>query len=354
MTYAELRPDQQRQLIDAVETFGAWREADVHRRRRFAGSMRWVERGGRQYLLRKIGSREQSLGPRSSETEEAYERFLGGRERNQDQLAGLAAKLDQMAPVNKALGLGRVPTIAARILRRLDEHDLLGNQLMVVGTNALFAYEARAGIRIASEYLATEDVDLLLDSRQRLSLFGREIRETGLLGLLRRRDHSFAPRRSLDFRAVNREGYHVDLIRPEERDVMRSTAPDSLSSLVEELHGSPIAGLNWLVNAPKFEAVAISDDGYPVPIICPDPRVFALHKAWIAQDQKRDPRKKSRDMDQAKIAVGIAASRLGMPLDDDTVLTVLPAALRVNKSQLQPPSPGESDVAGGRATKPRW
>jgi hypothetical protein len=185
MSFSDLRSEQQRQLIDAVDVFDAWREASIERRRRFSGSMRWAERGDRHYLLRKVGSTEHSLGPSSGDTEEAYRSFLEGRDQNSDRLAGLANRLDQMAPVNKAMGLGRVPRIAARILRDLDERDLLGHQLFIVGTNALFAYEARAGVRIASELMATGDVDLLLDARQRISLIGQQVRDIGLLGLLR-------------------------------------------------------------------------------------------------------------------------------------------------------------------------
>jgi len=39
---------------------------------------------------------------------------------------------------------------------------------MVVGTHALYAYEAAAGVRIAQKALATEDVDLLWDARKRV------------------------------------------------------------------------------------------------------------------------------------------------------------------------------------------
>lgn len=348
MRYSELRPDQLRQLIDATESFEAWRSAMIEKRRRFSGSMRWVERAGHRYLLRKIGSREQSLGPQSEATEEAHRNFIAGRDRNEDRLKGLAAKLDQMAPINKAFGLGRVPKIAARILRQLDDQELLGSQLIVVGTNALFAYEARAGVRIAPELVATEDVDLLLDVRQRLSLAGREIREFGLLGLLRRVDQSFAPRRSRDFRAVNRDGYFVDLIRPEDCDVMRSTAPDSLSEVPDELRGSPIAGLAWLVNSPKFEAVAISDDGYPVRLVCPDPRVYALHKAWVAAEPQRDPRKSKRDVLQAQAVADIARSRLALSFDDEAALSVLPASLRAKRQSIE----GYDDAPP--SISPRW
>lgn len=350
MAYLELRPEQQRQLIDAVETFDVWRDAMIERRRRFAGSMRWAKRGNNQYLLRKVGVREQSLGVRSAETEATYDAFFSGRERNQDRMSGLAARLDEMAPVNRALGLGRVPKIAARILRRLDEQELLGNQLVVVGTNALFAYESRAGVRVASDLMATEDVDFLLDPRRRMTLVGRQVRTTGFLGLLRQIDHSFSPRSNLDFRAANRDGYYVDLIMPEEKDILRSKTPDALSDLKDDLHGSPIAGLAWLVNAPKFEAVAIADDGYPVRIVCPDPRVFALHKAWIAADPRRDPRKKVRDVEQAKTAADIAQNRLALSLDDDAALSGLPAQLRANRRLIVPePASGAPSSA-----EPRW
>lgn len=354
MSFTELRAEQQRQLIDTVDVFNAWRNARIDRRRRFAGSMRWAERNGKQYLLRKIGQRERSLGPRSLETEDIHNSFVNGRDRNQDLLAGLAKRLDQMAPINKAMGLGRLPLLAARILRDLDERELLGHQLFVVGTNAIFAYEAQAGVRVASELLATGDVDLLFDARQRLSLIGRKVKSIGLLGILRRLDHSFEPLRKKGFRAVNRDGYFVDLIRPEARDPMRDNSPDALSSLPEELHGSPIYGLGWLVNAPRFQAVAIAEDGYPAPIACLDPRVYALHKAWISRDERRDPRKKSRDLEQAKVCAAIASSRLGLSFKDVSALRILPASIRALEHLLVDAAPPLNDDVPDQRVTPKW
>ncbi len=41
-------------------------------------------------------------------------------------------RLKDMARLNRAFNLGRVPTIAARILRKLDQEGLLGKHLFVV------------------------------------------------------------------------------------------------------------------------------------------------------------------------------------------------------------------------------
>src|SRR5262245_47560939 len=141
----ELTGEQRRQLIDTKQVYESWRGAYRERTRRFVGSMRWVERNGTDYLLRKTGRAETSLGPRSRETEAAYVAFMEGRRESQNRLDGLAHRLDNLAPVNRAMGLGRVPTIAARILRECDEHELLGAHLFVVGTDALYADDRLAG-----------------------------------------------------------------------------------------------------------------------------------------------------------------------------------------------------------------
>src|SRR5690349_20575546 len=86
----ELTGEQRRQLIDTQQVYEVWRHADLEKRRRFLGSMRWAERNGTAYLLRKVGSGETSLGPRNSETESAYAAFMAGRRANREKLAGLS------------------------------------------------------------------------------------------------------------------------------------------------------------------------------------------------------------------------------------------------------------------------
>jgi hypothetical protein len=154
---------------------------------------------------------------------------------------------------------------------------------------------------------------------------------------------------------VNRDGYFVDLIRPESRNVMRDRSPAALSDLPDELHGSPINGLAWLVNAPRFHAVAVAEDGYPVPLVCLDPRVFALHKAWISRDPRRDPRKKVRDLEQARACAAIASSRLGLSFDDKSALSVLPASVRALESLIREEGrPSEFQPKDKTSLTPGW
>jgi hypothetical protein len=323
----ELTAEQRRQFIDTQQVYETWRVVDEESRRRFAGSMRWAKRNGSEYLLRKTGKAETSLGPRGPETEAAYQAFLSGREDNQQRLKGLADRLDQFAPVNVAMGLGRVPAIAARIIRRCDEQGLLGEQLLVLGTNAIYAYEAAAGVQVQSGLVATGDIDLLYDARRHLSLAFDGFRANGMVGLLQTVDQSFAPVQPRAFRASNRDGYLVDLIRPEAKDVFRDRRAAALTDLPDDLEGAAIFGLDWLINSPKFEAIAIDDRGYPVRMAVIDPRAFALHKAWVSAREDRDPVKATRDMMQAEITAIIASRYLRKPFDS-AELHALPQALR--------------------------
>ena len=50
----------------------------------------------------------------------------------------------------RSLRLPRISSAAADLLREFDRHGLLGSGLMVVGTNAMAAYEIEAGLRFAT------------------------------------------------------------------------------------------------------------------------------------------------------------------------------------------------------------
>ncbi len=340
---------QRRQLIDTQQVYQAWRAANEDGNRRFTGSMRWGERSGTNYLLRKIGKTETSLGPRNSETEAIYDAFIRGRADNKDRLTSLSAKLDAFAPVNVAMGLGRVPTIAARIVRECDDRRLMGQHLVVVGTNAIYAYEVSAGVHVDSGLVATGDVDLLFDARRHISLAVSGLGATGLIGILQKIDRSFAPTNSRSFRAANRDGYLVDFIRPEAKDPIRDLLPPALTNLPDDLEGAPIFGLAWLVNSPKLEAVAIDERGYPVRLVVIDPRAFALHKAWVSRRQDREPIKAARDLEQAK-AVAIIAMRYLSKSFDSPDLTALPKELR----EAAPKLLQDIETPATGATKPNW
>lgn len=331
MELPELSNEQRRQLIDATQVFEGWREASRAFRHSYRGSMRWRKINSAEYLYRFEGGVQKSLGRRSPETEHIKDEYVAQRTRLRERRKRLDNRLKEMERINRAYRLGRMPKTAAAVLRKLDEAGLLGKQLIVVGTHSLFAYEAKSGVTFDNGITATTDIDLLIDSRQRLSLaIAQDVKPEGILGLLRRADKSFE--RTSSYRAQNDEGYYVDLIAPIRRD--EATSPNiQLGNNSDDLVAASIIGLQWLMNAPRFEAVVVADDGRPLWMSCIDPRAFALHKWWMSKRPDREAQKRRRDAEQARAVYSVATDFLNLPFNAKS-LSALPLELTQSVKEL--------------------
>ncbi len=295
--------------------------------------MLWKHRNGQDYLYRRRGKIEKSLGHRDPETEAAYKAFSEGKEAVLLRVSTLRRTLEDMAPVNRAMGLGRVPQIVARILRQLDAAGLLGDQVCVVGTNALFAYEAMSGLQFGTGLLATNDLDIALDARKNLALAGR-ILPAGLIGVLRRVDSSFELLNQGHYRAANATGMLVDLITPEPRQRMKVVPPrqrrlgGSPDPVPGDVTAAEVPRLEMIVDAPRVTSIALDERGLPVAVSAADPRWWAAHKLWLAGQDDRDPLKRDRDHAQGMAVAGMLASHWANLDVSDAALTSLPLFLR--------------------------
>jgi len=295
----EWTDNQRRVFLDSAQLYEAYITA-FRESRSYRGGMHWKKSKGKDYLFR---SRDRfgygkSMGPRSPKTEKILRDFRHGKERSQDRLRSLKERLKEQARFCRAAQIQRVPRTVASVLRVLDQHRILGQNLYVIGTNALYAYEAAAGVFVDRPILATEDMDLLWDIKTRLKLAtGGETPPPGLIDILRKADRSFDLHDVQRFRAVNKEGYLVDLVEPEPRKVM--AVERRRLGEAGDLEAAEIRNLQWLLSSPKFTHIVIGEDGYPATMTCPDPRAFALHKIWLSERDDRNPLKKTRDRHQA-------------------------------------------------------
>lgn len=308
----ELSENQLRHLTDSRQLWEA--QEDARRRRRaLDGGMTWKVSKGKEYLVKIFSDpgtgrkKMSSVGPRSTETERLLEDFRRAKTDAVERCESIGQRVDEQARLSKAIGIGRVPVLAARIMRDLHQEGMLGEGLRIVGTHSLFAYEAAAGVFIPRGLMATGDLDLFMDARTKLVLESDSGHPDRLLALLRKVDRSFelAP---VGFRAINRTGFFVDLVKAEPEPPWKDE-PDSLGS--DGLVAAPIRNMRWMQSAASFNSVAIGEDGHAVPMTCIDPRGFALYKAWMGtQDPQRDPAKRPRDIAQARIVFEIVSRYL--------------------------------------------
>jgi hypothetical protein len=319
----ELSSEQLRTAVDTQQLFEAWAEA-FERARSFAGGMHWKTSAGKQYLFRTRNRRGygKSLGPRSAQTELTLDHFKRNKTEAKAREAALRRRLAEQARYCKAVRVARVPRLSAALARELWRVGL-EDAVMIVGTNALYAYEAACGVQILSAgRLETQDLDLLLDSRRSLELIAGDIRREGLIGILRKIDKSFSVMEKQDFRAVNDRGFMVDLIRPMPKPPWKKQ-PDMVGENAD-LKAADIQHLDWYLSAPKLRQIVVGEDGFPAPFTVPDPRVFALHKLWLSRQPGRDPLKKPKDREQAFLVAELVTRYLPQSRFSKPELRMLP------------------------------
>ncbi len=289
-----------RQFIDSMSVYESFRRANTEARK-VQGGMYWKQQGDYCYLVKTMpDNRQRRIGARSAETEAVFEKFMRRKNDAEMRLASLKVALRDAERLNKALRVGRTPTLVVALLQALDETGL-SEHFTVVGTHALYAYESAAGVRIVQSALATQDVDLLWDARRRVQFMATMATlDTSVLSVLQRVDASFRRRDDQLCTAVNDKGLEVDFLRRilQEDD----PHPFRLSADEDDLWPVQAARADVLTQAPRFEHIVVSTTGRMALMRTVAPETFVEFKNWMARKALNRPAmKRRRDAQQSAI-----------------------------------------------------
>ena len=280
-----------RQYIDARQTFLAWREARAEALQ-VRGGLYWHSQSDSLIRTSARGA-EKSLGKRSEETTKIYQNFIARKARSTERVQALKTQVRSHERVNKALYVGRVEPLVTELINRMEKAEVAAS-FHVVGTHALYAYEAAAGVHMDAGMVATRDIDLLWDVRTRMRFWSQMERlDTTFLALLRKVDKTFSLREGQHYTAVNDEGFEVDILR----------------RMAEQDDPHPIK-----LDRPSFEAVIVDRNGGMAMMRTIAPQVFVSFKKWLSGQSNREPFKRQRDAAQA-----LAVQQL---IDDERLLVV--------------------------------
>ena len=310
MIFYEMSEMQRKVYIDTAQVYAGY-VAAFKKSKKYSGGMHWKKAKGREYLFRTLDryGYGKSLGPRSSATERTLTEFRSAKSQTNNKLKALKERLKEQSRFGKAAMINRVPKIVTGILRLLHQYNILGRNVIIVGTNAMYAYEAAAGGFLDSPLLATQDMDILWDIRPKLNIVTDiDPKHTGLLGIVRKVDKTFELLQAESFRAVNKNGFMVDLIKSEPKGLLQKE-PVRMGE-ADDFKAAEIQNLHWLLSAPKFSQIVIGEDGYPAEMVVPDPRAFVLHKLWLGKQKDREPIKKKRDHAQSKAIAKVILTHL--------------------------------------------
>jgi hypothetical protein len=295
----ELQANQARQYIDAESAYLEWLRCRSQATE-IRGSMFWRAVNGTEYLIREsTGGGQKSLGVRTDETEKIISRFKARKEEISKRLDSLTVATKTHQRMNKALRVGRVPSIVIKTINALYEAGLQ-DHFLTIGTHSLYAYEAACGVRFLPGALATQDLDLLFDSRKRISFISKMKRlDSSFIGALRKADPTFRVMPDQKQTAINDAGFEVDVIR-------RTTTGDDphpfrMSDDEDDLWAVQIDGGNKILGASRFSQMIVSETGHMALMHTMDPLSFVSLKDRISISQTRDPKKRPKDALQASL-----------------------------------------------------
>lgn len=312
---AEMSESQKRQYIDAETVFRAYADAK-QAAAEVRGSMIWRELRGKKTLIRtSAAGGQKSLGVESAETSAMYDRFNARKLSVEERLASLKGQVALQQRLNRAQRVGRVPNVVVAVLQALEK-AAVEKHFLVVGTHALHAYEAAAGVRIGEPAMATRDIDLLFDTRKRVSFVtALEKLDSSLIGLLRKADSSFEIVADQHYTARNRDGFEVDIIR-------RAAAPDGGAASAREPHplrmsadeddfwAVQVAMGERLLGARRFDQMVVATSGEMALIRTIHPLDFSRIKRDLADQVFREPLKKGKDRLQARVVADLVRAYL--------------------------------------------
>jgi len=301
MNHLPLPESAARQLIDATTVFAEYQRVAAQARP-YAGTMYWKLEGGYEYLVKTRPRRrnQERVGARSPHTEAIFREFSERKQSLEARLTSLRAALGEAERMNKALKVGRTPSLVVTLLQVLEDAGLAPH-FTVVGTHALYAYETAASIRIAPDALATRDVDLLWDARKRVQ-FMTEIAhlDQSMLNVLKRADPSFERKEGQNETAINDRGFEVDFLR--RQPVEGDPHPFRFSADEGDLWPVQAVRANVLTTAPRFEHAVVAATGRMALMRTISPAAFVEFKRWLAEAApQREQAKRRRDRLQADI-----------------------------------------------------
>lgn len=300
--FSALSEAQTRQYIDAES---AWRALEEARQAALEvrGSMMWRTQSGRRYLVRVSASGAQtSLGPESDENQQIFERFTSRKQTAEARLKQLRETVQQHVRVNRALRVGRVPAMVVDTLNALAKAGLQAH-FMTVGTYALYAYETACGVRVRTEATATQDIDLLLDTRKYLKFVTTMRRlDTSLLGIFQKVDKSFMLRGDQKYTAVNGAGFEIDVIRrAAQGSGVDDPHPLRVSAFEDDFWAVQVSTGQALLSGARFTQMVVALNGQMATMHAPSPDSFVRIKSVLGHRADRDPLKRRKDLLQARV-----------------------------------------------------
>ena len=292
--FIQYNNEQRKTYINTELTYTTYLQLFHEYNKSYRYKMGWNKKKDTEYLYKECLDTKGriSLGRRSEGTELIIEKFKERKSELKASLKKYKALLDKQAKLSKFEKIGRVPSVLANLLRAINEYGL-DDKIIVIGTNALYSYEAKCAVFMEDEHLATFDIDIFNKRETKISVaLKTKLPQKTLKSILQDTDKSFTKSKEANYRFYNDDGIVVEIITPISKN---ETKQDTFSGVLN----LEIEGVKWLRSSELYKVMVIGENGVCANMTTIKPLEYAVYKYWLGKHERKDYMKQQRDESQS-------------------------------------------------------
>ena len=292
--FSEYSDDQRKTYINSQMQYESYLEKKTRFDKSFRFRMGWNKAQGKEYLFKECldTKKRVSLGRKDKSTLEIFTAFNKQKKELKSVLKRSKELLIKNEKINKFTKISRVPNILVDFFRKINELGL-DDKVIIIGTNALYCYEAYCGVFIEEEHLATFDIDVFNKRDKKISFALREkLPQKTIKSILLDVDKSFTKSKEASYRFVNDDDIVVEIITPIKKKEQNN---DSFSGVLN----LEIEGTKWLESSKLHKQMLIGQNGKCAFVSTIAPLEYAIYKKWLGEHERKDLMKKQRDIKQS-------------------------------------------------------
>lgn len=313
MAYREREAKAAAQIIEAQQVFAEYQRAE-EAVRAFGFDFVWKARTDGEHLHKVAVDGEvlKDFGLRNAKLESIVRSYAEKKAAALRAHDHWAQERRRMQKRNVAHQVGRLLVMPVKVLDVLWRRGIM-DYYTVIGTYAMYAYEAAAGVVFDEPTMATNDVDLFYTANKQMKFAQVVSGHRSMVEVLREADPTFDRNEEQRESAMNSQGFSIDFLRREEEE--KFTEAFSISGTEGDIYPVQAKRSSKFLGSPSFDQVVIAVDGSMTMIRTIDPRTFMEFKEWMSNQKDREPLKRNRDKLQSSavkqlLAEGRLISRL--------------------------------------------
>ncbi|MBE0497410.1 MAG: hypothetical protein IBX45_13405 [Campylobacterales bacterium] len=315
--FSSYNPSQQKVYSESTQMYNLYLDKLKVYRETYRYRYGLQSANGKEYIFKEdTFSGKRKYSAKTQESELYIKTYNTKKAELKQSIKDLKSELDTRAKYNRFEKIGRAPNHLVEILTKINELGL-NDKLVVIGTNALYAYEMEYGIIIEQQHLATTDIDILNKRNVKLPLaVFTQGSPLSVVDMLKSIDSSFQENPKAPYQYVNKNHLIVELINPLTGEIMlNESRADPFFDIVQKLDMNKI---EWLNNSRLSKnAVIVAENGKMAKMTTIHAIDFMVYKLWLSKQPDRAPFKAERDATQAKIVTQILKENSHYNLDEE-------------------------------------